>query len=186
MANEKKLDCVILGLLSHENLTGYEIKKWMDTTLHFFWSASYGSIYPTLREITANGFATKSETRESGRDKAIYSITQQGREHLLSWLAKPVDKDELRYETMLKLFFGAEAGAEITKLHIDIFEAKARGELSYLMKGIKNLESVLDREEAHLYYHLTAMFGVKVFNAYLDWCREAKKILEKRKVNKNA
>lgn len=27
MANEKKIDCVILGLLSHEELTGYEIKK---------------------------------------------------------------------------------------------------------------------------------------------------------------
>ncbi len=27
MANEKKMDCVILGLLSHESLTGYEIKK---------------------------------------------------------------------------------------------------------------------------------------------------------------
>ncbi len=31
MATEKKLDCVILGLLSHENLTGYEIKKRLDT-----------------------------------------------------------------------------------------------------------------------------------------------------------
>ena len=29
MAIEKKSDCVILGLLSHEDLTGYEIKKRM-------------------------------------------------------------------------------------------------------------------------------------------------------------
>lgn len=36
MASEKKLDCVILGLLSHEELTGYEIKKRMDTALSFF------------------------------------------------------------------------------------------------------------------------------------------------------
>lgn len=51
MATEKKLDCVILGLLSHEDLTGYEIKKRMDTTLKYFWGASYGSIYPTLSEL---------------------------------------------------------------------------------------------------------------------------------------
>lgn len=37
MATEKKLDCVILGLLSHEELTGYEIKKRMDTALKYFW-----------------------------------------------------------------------------------------------------------------------------------------------------
>ena len=51
MANEKKLDCVILGLLSHEELTGYEIKKRIDTTLKYFWGASYGSIYPTLSDL---------------------------------------------------------------------------------------------------------------------------------------
>ncbi len=50
MANEKKMDCVILGLLSHEELTGYEIKRRIDTTLKFFWSGSYGSIYPTLKD----------------------------------------------------------------------------------------------------------------------------------------
>lgn len=27
MAKTKKMDCVILGLLSHESLTGYEIKR---------------------------------------------------------------------------------------------------------------------------------------------------------------
>lgn len=37
MAIEKKSDCVILGLLSHEDLTGYEIKKRMDTALKYFW-----------------------------------------------------------------------------------------------------------------------------------------------------
>ena len=36
MAIEKKIDCVILGLLSHEELMGYEIKKRMDTALKYF------------------------------------------------------------------------------------------------------------------------------------------------------
>lgn len=59
MATEKKLDCVILGLLNHEELTGYEIKKRMDTALRYFWGASYGSIYPTLTELVNRGFAKK-------------------------------------------------------------------------------------------------------------------------------
>ena len=45
MANKKKMDYVLLGLLSHEPMTGYEIKKRLDTTLRFFWGGSYGSIY---------------------------------------------------------------------------------------------------------------------------------------------
>jgi len=51
MANTKKMDYVLLGLLSHEPMTGYEMKKRLDTTLRFFWGGSYGSIYPTLNQL---------------------------------------------------------------------------------------------------------------------------------------
>ena len=61
MANEKKIDYAILGLLSHEPMTGYEIKKRMDTTLKFFWRASYGSIYPGLSELVQDEKITKFE-----------------------------------------------------------------------------------------------------------------------------
>lgn len=69
------LDCVILGLPSHEELTGYKIKKQMDTTLKYFWSASYGSIYPTLSDLVNRGFATKKQSTETRRNKHIYTIT---------------------------------------------------------------------------------------------------------------
>jgi len=32
-----KIDMVILGLLSHEDLTGYDIKKMIDGAISFFW-----------------------------------------------------------------------------------------------------------------------------------------------------
>ena len=96
MANEKKMDCVILGLLSHESMTGYEIKKIMDTTLSFFWGASFGSIYPTLNGLVREGMVTKYETKENGRNKAIYHITQEGRLYLKKWLQLPIEKDEMR------------------------------------------------------------------------------------------
>ena len=99
MANDKKLDCVILGLLSHEDLTGYEIKKKIDTALTFFWHASFGSIYPTLKELVNKGFAVKSDKKENSRNQIKYAITNQGRNHLKKWLEIPENRDELRYET---------------------------------------------------------------------------------------
>ncbi len=122
MANEKKIDCVILGLLSHEELTGYEIKKRMDTTLKYFWSASYGSIYPALNDLVHRGLATRKEDAESKRNKLIYTITDEGREYLKKWLTLPVQKDELHYETLLKLFFGNEQSAGQALSHIHGFE----------------------------------------------------------------
>ena len=177
MANEKRINQVILGLLSHESLTGYEIKKRIDTMLKYFWSASYGSIYPTLNALVQDGFVTKKATVKNGRDNIIYTITDSGRGYLKDWLAVPIMKDELRYETLLKLFFGSVAGTKICLEHILRFEEKIKSELPYFLDAVKTLEDICE-DDAHKYYMLTAMFGVKVYQAFLEWCDEAKHILK--------
>lgn len=177
MANEKKLDCVILGLLSHEEMTGYEIKKRIDMSLKYFWGASYGSIYPTLSNLVDRGLATKKCDEESKRNKLIYTITEEGRLYLKEWLKLPVEKDELRYETLLKLFFGNEQGEEQTIEHIKAFQARIERELSFLLGFEKTLKNCLNDDSAHKYYLLTIEFGIKTYNAYLEWCEEAQKVL---------
>lgn len=173
MAAEKKLDCVILGLLSHEELTGYEIKKRMDTALKYFWGASYGSIYPTLSDLVARGLADKREDKESKRNKLIYTITDSGREYLREWLKMPAERDEIRYETLLKLFFGNEQGKEQAKIHIEAFREKTERELACLLKARQALLACLDEDDTHKYYLLTVEFGIKAYRAYLEWCGEA-------------
>ena len=181
MANTKKSDFVILGLLSHEALTGYEIKSRVNSSLQMFWGASFGSIYPTLSSLEKEGFITGENTSKNGREKISYTITNAGRRYLKEWLILPVQKDEIRFETLLKLFFGSENGADGTLKHIEAFELK-------IFEGLKTLkiaESVLERikstEEAHIYYLLTVKFGIQTYEAYIRWCKEAKNQLKKIK-----
>lgn len=180
MATEKKADRVILGLLSHEPLTGYEIKKRMDTALKYFWGASYGSIYPTLSRLVSDGLAVRKADMENGRNKQIYTITEAGRERLKQWLSVPVEKDELRCETLLKLFFGNEAGPAQTLAHIGAFREKIEAELSQLEAMQRVLEMYLDQDETHRYYLLTVRFGIRTCRACLEWCDEAKRLLPPR------
>lgn len=179
MANENKMEFVILGLLSHEPLTGYEMKKRMDTTMSLFWSGSYGSIYPTLQKLKDKGHIVSDETTKNGRDKITYSITKGGREYLQQWLRKPVVKDELRYETMLKLFFGSEIGEEDTIQHIQQFEDKMLQILPRLNASVEILKKE-NSESAHEYYMLTALFGVKIYEASIEWCEQVKKYFEEK------
>lgn len=179
MATEKKLDCVILGLLSHEELTGYDIKKQIDVSLKYFWGASYGSIYPTLSELVHRGLATKRASGDSRRTKLIYTITKDGQHYLSQWLKLPIEKDELRYETLLKLFFGSETGPSQAVEHVKVFQDKIEKEIPYLIEAEQNLEKHMDEEKSHKYYLLTVKFGIKTYGAYLEWCKEAKEILEK-------
>lgn len=173
MANSKKMDYVLLGLLSHESMTGYEMKKRLDTTLRFFWGGSYGSIYPTLNRLETEGKVTKEDISSNGREKISYSITEYGKEILKQWLRKPVEKDELRYETLLKLFFGNENGFEGAKEHIERFEEKCGSELVVLNMFAENLKKYLEND-THKYYYLTVRFGINTYEAYLKWCKEAK------------
>ncbi|MCM3766230.1 PadR family transcriptional regulator [Neobacillus niacini] len=177
MANEKKMNFVILGLLSHESLTGYEIKKRMDTTFKFFWSASYGSIYPTLNSLVQDGLVTKLDITENGRDKMLYTITAAGKELLKQWLVLPVTKDELRYETLMKVFFGGKIGPSLTLEHIHNFESKIKNDLPSLEGAVQKLTEIQDEEDDHKYFLLTATFGKQIYEAYLEWCEYAKKIL---------
>lgn len=179
MAIEKKIDCVILGLLSHEDLTGYEIKKRMDTSLKYFWGASYGSIYPALGNLVDRGLANKRDGAENKRNKIIYSITEEGRNYLKEWLQIPAQRDELRYETLLKFFFGNEGGRVQAIAHIDAFQGKIEKELPYLMGAADTLKSNVDMDDTHKYYLLTVEFGIKAYRTYLEWCEEAKEILGK-------
>ena len=84
MAKDNKMNQVILGLLNHENLTGYEIKKRIDSSLHYFWKGSFGSIYPALVSLEKQGMITKVDNEDnSKRERNVYGITDAGRNYLI-------------------------------------------------------------------------------------------------------
>lgn len=178
MATEKKMDVVILGLLNHSDLSGYDIKKQIDSALSFFWSGSYGSIYPTLAKLEADKLVKKKEVKGSERNKAMYSITKAGKKQLLAWLEVPVIKDELRYETLLKLFFGSELGEDGTIEHIEAFERNVSENLKLLQAYEKILTEALDEDPEHKYFLITVKFGIETYKGHLKWCKEAKSMLK--------
>jgi DNA-binding PadR family transcriptional regulator len=96
---------VILGLLSRENLSGYDIKLEVDESTRFFWAASYGQIYPELKRLEEEGLVEGADTPQGGRARRVYRITDAGRRSLASWIMDTGSTVELRHEGLLKLFF---------------------------------------------------------------------------------
>ena len=178
MAKERKIDLVILGLLTHEDLTGYDIKKRIDGGIRFFWKGSFGSIYPALNAMEQEGLVRKRAADDSGnREKILYHITDRGTEALKAWLKEEQAANDLKYETLLKLYFGGAAGRDITLRNIQCFEEQIKRELAVLRLYQENLEKVLDQKD-HIYYYLTVTFGIDTYETYLKWCGKAKKMLQ--------
>lgn len=180
MSKDRKIDMVILGLLSHEDLTGYDIKKQIDEGIRFFWKGSFGSIYPALGEMEKSGQIKKlPDKSSSGREKIKYRITKDGKSILKEWLKEEQASNDLKYETLLKLHFGGAAKPEVSIHNIELFEEQIRSDLNILKWYKSNLENVLDNNE-HLHYYLTVTFGIDTYEAYLKWCAKSKKLLKER------
>ena len=180
MARENKARYVILGLLAHESLSGYDIKKRIEKRISNFYDISYGQIYPELARMEEHGLvAKKVEFGEKRPDRKVFSITEKGRDELRQWVSKPVEEEKVHYEILLKLFFGSQISVKDNLLNINKFRSRCSGKLLLLQMYEKELRSILGENVDHGYYLVTVLFGVQVYKAYLNWAEEAVEILGK-------
>lgn len=95
-----------LGLLTHGDASGYEIKKIFEGPLRHFFDASYGSIYPALNRLTEEGLVRcTAQPQEKRPDKKVYSITPAGRIAFLDELMHPPGRDRYRSEFVATMMF---------------------------------------------------------------------------------
>lgn len=178
MSKENTTEYIVLGLLMHEDLSGYDLKKHIDQSISQFWEVGYGQLYPTLKELEQAGYISgRAETSVKGPARTVYTITETGREYLAQWLRLPAQKEYVKYEILLKVFFGGLLPLAETLNKIDAFDQRVRANAALLGAYRQNLEGVLEEDEAHLYFYLTVLFGERVYQAYCDWAEEAKRLL---------
>ncbi len=185
MPKENTTRFIILGLLSHEPLSGYDIKKRVDLIVSHFWNVGFAQIYPTLAELEREGLIKKMDAEETrGPQRNVFEATERGRLALRQWLEQPAAKEYTKYEILLKLYFSAGMPVKQSVLAIQDFRERQQRSLDMVQGFKKQLESVLDQEADHLYYYLTVLFGERVYDAYLSWADEALRLLEQAKEQK--
>lgn len=180
MARDTITKYVILGLLTHEPRSGYDIKKQIEQTISYFWSdISYGQIYPILAQLEADGLATKAvEINVDSPNRKIYTITDTGREAFRIWLREPAQKEVMKYEALLKLFFGYELPVSQNIENLQVFQSKMSEYLATMGQYERSLRQVLDQDSDHLYFLLVVRFGQHFYEAVRKWTEEALELLE--------
>ena len=94
----------ILGLLSWQPLSGYDLKKIISGSQVFYWSGNNNQIYTALIRLHEAGLVTRQvQQQESLPAKKIYSITQQGRAELRNWVLSTMELPELRSTFLIQL-----------------------------------------------------------------------------------
>jgi DNA-binding PadR family transcriptional regulator len=97
---------VCLGMLTDGPASGYDLKKHFESTFSHFFAAGYGSIYPALSSLAAQGLVSCEEIPQEGKpDRKVYEITPAGHEFLLDALRNPCPCHKVRSEFLATMCF---------------------------------------------------------------------------------
>ncbi len=178
MAQVNTTRYIILGLLSHESMSGYDMKKRIEISVSHFWNVGYSQIYPTLAGLEKDGLVTKQNADVSkGPQRYIYAITETGRQSLMDWLRLPEEKEHTRYEILVKLFFGAGLPAQYNRQRIAAFRQRYEQQHTMMTQFKEELAQITEQSPDHLNYYITVLFGEYVYDAYIKWADEALRLL---------
>ena len=177
---KNKTSYVILGLLNEEKLSGYDIKKIVDERLSFFWNESFGQIYPELKRLASEGLIAIIEEESTGNSKQSkkYEITDLGKLELQEWLKAPVDKEIIRYEILLKLYFSDTTSSAMMLEHVKEFKINHHRQQQLFDQFEAQLKRDIDVHRNHRQILMVLAFGQKVWNSYAEWCEETITLLE--------
>lgn len=117
----------VLGMLSFgRQLSGYDLKKWADNSLRFFyWSPASSQIYAELRRLEKSGLVTsKIAAQDDLRNKRLFTITPVGTAAITDWVQhSPVDAPVLKHGVALRTWLGHLADPvqlrEVVSVHRD-------------------------------------------------------------------
>jgi DNA-binding PadR family transcriptional regulator len=169
----------ILGLLSLEPMSGYDIKRAVQETLHHFWNESYGQIYPALAALEKDDLVRLHDgtAAKSARPRKVYAITPKGRRALAAWRRQAPESRPFRNELLLRMFFGDPPSAADLLAHVD----RLREEESHRLAEYERLEARMLREAkanpSLPYWRATLRYGHHRSTGIVRWCEETARAL---------
>lgn len=167
------LSHAILVALLDQPRSGYDLTKWFDSSVGFFWKATHQQVYRELNRMEADHWIQAEVVRQDTRpDKKVFSLTPEGKAYLQSWIRIPVDVSPIRDELLVKLFAGylVDPSELLTELkrHQEHHQCRLQRlkniQHSYFQAPLTTLEK--------RYQHFTLQFGIQYEEDWLKWCQQ--------------
>jgi DNA-binding PadR family transcriptional regulator len=184
------LELAVLGLLHETPMHGYELRKRLNALLGTFRAFGYGSLYPCLKELLAQGLIAEespAEARPAGpsrpggqarysgqarqrsgrRSKIVYRLTADGQERLQDLLAEsgPAAWDDDGFGVHFA-FFG-QTRADIRLRILEGRRTRLEERLDGVRAAMSRTRERLDRYTLELHRH-----GLESVEREVRWLNE--------------
>src|SRR4051794_38820703 len=161
---------MVLAMIRDGYDTGYAIKRFIERAASFFWSVSFGQIYPELRRLEAAGLIRGRDVTEGGRRRREYALTAAGKAELDRWLADPAEPAMwMRNEAILRLMLVDWTDREMVRKNL--------GDLRRTTE--ERLEAVRALEPPRQRGRRIQDLGARVMEETLRWCDETEAELDR-------
>ena len=169
------LSHTILMLLSECPRSGYDISKEFEECVGHYWRATPQQIYRELSKMERQGWIEAEMIPQEGRPtKKLFSMTEAGKQELVSWIGQPSEPMPVREELLVKVRAGSLVQPQVLideltqrkAIHVEKLE-----QLRAIERENFAAPDLLEGESLMMY--LTLRCGLRYEAMWIDWCAEA-------------
>jgi PadR family transcriptional regulator AphA len=167
----------LLGLLSRQSLSGYDLKKQIVDSTTLYWSGNNNQIYKTLVELDSQGLVTYQLIVQQGLPaKKIYSITPKGLAELKDWLLSLPELPEIRSDFLIRLTWADLLSDEELQEQLEKYQHDVLVELSMEKeKARRSLQKISSSTREACNRTMIDQRVIKFLENELDWIENLKK-----------
>lgn len=158
----------MLGLLKDTSMHGYELKKRLDEQMGHFRRISFGSLYPTLKRLSASGaIEISSPVGDVSRKRNVYHITPAGEAQFTDLLESRGVNVADREEFMLGFTFSRYMKPETRRRLLE-------GRRGYLQDRLQKMSASLKRmrDRMDTYSREIMQYGVTETEHDIRWLND--------------
>lgn len=133
------LKYALLGFLTTEPASGYQLAQEFGESMGWFWNASHSQIHPELRRLEEQRLVRSEVAEDDSRGKRIYSITDEGIADLQQWLAEETDYPPVRDAQRIRLVFLDLLSTQDIRKHLEQHRKHHEGLLSAYTQQLREV-----------------------------------------------
>ena len=175
---------IILGMLRKNPRSGYDLKKELETVIHYFWEADISRIYRSLGEMKKHGWVEfETVIQEGSPNKKVYSLTEIGRKELQRWLAETGKPTATHNPFLAQLHFSDAIPVEE---QLQVMEARLkslREEVAELERRASNQnlpvplpDNALQKGVIRAQFSLE--YGIRFYDFQIEWTENIIRVLK--------
>ncbi|WP_195431118.1 helix-turn-helix transcriptional regulator [Clostridium sp. D46t1_190503_E9] len=172
------IDYAILGMLSWQPLTGYDIKKIIQESPFFYWSGNNNQIYKSLVKLLEKDLVVNEVKHQEGApSKKIYSITELGVKELENWIINTnVEVPEFKKQFLIQLAWSGRLELNEVETLLSKYELEVKEYISMYKEEQRREKHFKDRTNQE--YFIWKMLYENMIMSYeneLNWIEKVRK-----------